>query len=185
MLQKEKLNIRAYWKGWCWSSNSLATWCRVDSLEKTLMLGKIEGKRRRWPQRMRWLGGITGQIVMSLSTLQEIVKDQEAWCASVYGVTRSQIWLSNWTTTTNIRAYTTVRVVGFIDKLTRQFFFPPFLLHTCLSQIWTVKGHNSVSNKGVRFCFREYKYLVYSTITFMKISSLTAICKIWLRSYTL
>ena len=71
---------------------------RTDSLEKTLQLGKIEG-RRRW-QRIRWLGGIISSMDMSLSKLQEIVKDREAWCASVHEVTKSQRWLSNWKTTT-------------------------------------------------------------------------------------
>ena len=72
---------------------------RANSLEKTLMLGKIEGKRRRGWQRMRWLDGLTDWVDMNSSKLREIVQDREVWRATVHGVTKSQTWLSYRTTT--------------------------------------------------------------------------------------
>ena len=94
---------------------------RADSLEKTLMLGKIEGKRRRGRQRMKCLDGITNSMDMNLNTLLEIVEDRGAWHATVHGVADSWTWLSSWTTTEQSHIYTHKTVT---------------YVFTCFSQGW-------------------------------------------------
>ena len=102
----------------------------ADSLGKTLTLGKIEGRKRRGWQRMRWLDGIIDSMDMSVSKLQEIAKDKEAWCAAVHGVTKSLTQLSNWIT---IKINREVQIIVFIPFTV---FRKPCIVMACFHKWW-------------------------------------------------
>ena len=122
---------------------------RANSLEKTLMVKKIEGKRRRGWQRMRWLDSITGLIDVNLSRLWETVENRGAWCALVHGLAMSQTWLSDWTTT---ELDNQVKCINSGPEV--------WLCHLPAMWPWTKKSSLLIKKKSINFGFySEWKFL--------------------------
>ena len=152
---------------------------RADSLEKTLMLGKIEGMRRRGWQRMRWLDDIIKSVDMSLSKRQEIVKDKEVWYAAVHGVTKGWTWLSDWTITLQHSRGSSIIIIQLLLSLL-SFSYPKSVTkwnHKYFSQI--ISEWNDLLHSRHKFPFQPLRQKCLEI--FLEQPMLTSSQHLWLK----